>query len=59
MLIEAFKKMAEMPEFQKACADRALIVDMKFGDDYVEMLSSQEKAYFGIWDEIKDQYQKH
>ena len=59
MLIEAFKKMAEMPEFRKACDDRALIVDMKFGDDYQKMLADQEQAYFGIWDEIKDQYQKH
>ena len=59
VLIEAFKKMAEMPEFRKACDDRALIVDMKFGDDYQKMLADQEQAYFGIWDEIKDQYQKH
>jgi len=29
-LVEAFRKMAEMPEFVKACNDRASIIDMKF-----------------------------
>ena len=48
-LIEAFKKMAEMPEFKKACADRASIIDMKYGDDYMAMLKKQEKDFTEIW----------
>lgn len=58
-LIEAFKKMAEMPEFKKACADRASIIDMKYGDDYMAMLKKQEKDFTEIWNEVKDQFQKH
>ncbi len=56
-LIAAFKKMAEMPEFVKACNDRASIIDMKFGDDYAKMLKEQEAAFKIIWDEVKEQYQ--
>lgn len=56
-LIAAFKKMAEMPEFVKACNDRATIIDMKFGDDYAKMLKEQEAAFKIIWDEVKEQYQ--
>ena len=56
-LIAAFKKMAEMPEFVKACNDRASIIDMKFGDDYVKMLQQQEADFKVIWDEVKEQYQ--
>ncbi len=58
-LIEAFEKMAEMPEFKKACADRASIIDMKYGDDYMAMLKKQEKDFTEIWNEVKDQFQKH
>ncbi|MDR3354227.1 MAG: tripartite tricarboxylate transporter substrate binding protein [Synergistaceae bacterium] len=56
-LVEAFKKMAEMPEFKKACEDRASIIDMKFGDDYTKMLTEQEEMFKAIWNEVKDQYQ--
>ena len=56
-LIEAFKKMAEMPEFVKACNDRASIIDMKYGDEYAAMLAEQETAFKAIWDEVKEQYQ--
>lgn len=57
-LIEAFKKMAEMPEFVKACADRATIIDMKYGDEYKAMLKEQETKFRQIWDEVKDDYAK-
>lgn len=57
-LIEAFKKMAEMPEFKKACEDRASIIDMKYGDEYKAMLKGQEADYTQIWDEVKGQFQK-
>jgi tripartite-type tricarboxylate transporter receptor subunit TctC len=56
-LVNAFKKMAEMPEFKKACDDRASIIDMKFGDDYAKMLAEQEEMFKVIWDEVKGQYQ--
>ncbi|MGN0837585.1 MAG: Bug family tripartite tricarboxylate transporter substrate binding protein [Pyramidobacter sp.] len=58
-LIDAFKKMAENPDFIKGCADRASIIDMKYGDDYKAMLKNQEKAFTEIWNEVKDQFQKH
>lgn len=57
-LVEAFRKMAEMPEFVKACNDRASIIDMKFGDEYKAMLEEQETIFKGIWEEVRDQYQK-
>jgi len=56
-LIEAFKKMAEMPEFVKACNDRASLIDMKYGDEYAAMLAEQETAFKAIWNEVKEQYQ--
>jgi tripartite-type tricarboxylate transporter receptor subunit TctC len=58
-LIDAFRKMAELPEFKKACEDRASIVDMKFGDDYTKMLTEQEETFTAIWNEVKDQYQSN
>jgi len=57
-LVEAFRKMAEMPEFVKACNDRASIIDMKYGDEYKAMLEEQETLFKGIWEEVRDQYQK-
>lgn len=57
-LINAFKKMAEMPEFIKACADRDTIIDMKYGDDYKKMLETQETEFKQIWDDVKDDYTK-
>ena len=48
-----------MREFKKACADRASIIDMKYGDDYMAMLKKQEKDFTEIWNEVKDQFQKH
>ena len=55
-LIKAFEEMAKSPEFKKAAADRALPVDIKLGDDYTKYLKSEEKAFRGIWDEVKEQY---
>jgi tripartite-type tricarboxylate transporter receptor subunit TctC len=58
ILINALKTMAEMPEFKKACDDRASIIDMKFGDDYAKMLTEQEEIFTAIWEEVKSQYQQ-
>jgi tripartite-type tricarboxylate transporter receptor subunit TctC len=56
-LVSAFKIMAELPEFKKACDDRASMIDMKLGADYAKMLEEQEKMFKTIWSEVKDQYQ--
>ncbi len=42
-LIDAFKKMAEDPDFIKACESRALAIDMKYGDDYAAFFDEQVK----------------
>ena len=55
-LVEAFKKMAAMPEFQKACADRASPVDMKYGKDYTDFLANEEKLFKNLWEEVKSQH---
>jgi tripartite-type tricarboxylate transporter receptor subunit TctC len=57
-LIEAFKKLASMPEVIQGAEERASILDMKYGDDYKKMLADQEQEFRGIWDEVKDEYQK-
>lgn len=56
-LIAAFKKMNEMPDFVKACEDRASIIDLRLGDDYGKMLREQEELFKTIWSEVKEQYQ--
>ncbi len=56
ILIEAFKKMAADPQFTKACEDRALVIDMRYGQEYMDMLKKDEKYYGELWDEVKDQY---
>ncbi|MCC8191345.1 MAG: tripartite tricarboxylate transporter substrate binding protein [Planctomycetes bacterium] len=58
ILIHAFREMAEDSQFLKACEDRALVVDMKYGQDYMDMLRQQEQYYGELWDEVKDQYSK-
>jgi len=58
VLIEAFKKMAKDPEFIKACTDRALPIDMRYGDDYMKFLADEEKLMTDIWNEVKSEYTK-
>ncbi|MCG8542289.1 MAG: tripartite tricarboxylate transporter substrate binding protein [Clostridia bacterium] len=57
-LINAMKEMADKSEFKKAAADRALNIDMIYGDDYKAFLEKQEKDFTEIWNQVKDQYQK-
>jgi len=57
-LIAALKKMAEDPAFIKACDDRALLIDMRYGDDYMKMLADEEKLMQTIWDGVKGDYTK-
>jgi tripartite-type tricarboxylate transporter receptor subunit TctC len=55
-LCDAFAEMAENPDFIKGCQDRALPIDIKIGDDYVQYLEEQEAKFEEIWNEVKDQY---
>ncbi|MDR0467161.1 MAG: tripartite tricarboxylate transporter substrate binding protein [Deltaproteobacteria bacterium] len=57
-LIDAFKKMAADPEFIKACNDRALVIDMHYGDGYMKFLTDEEKLMQTIWDDVKKDYTK-
>jgi tripartite-type tricarboxylate transporter receptor subunit TctC len=57
-LIKAFEEMAKDPAFQKAAVDRALPVDMKYGDEYAKFLKKEEQTFKAIWNEVKDQYNK-
>lgn len=58
VLIKAFKTMGNDPEFQKTAAERALNLDMMYGDEYVDYLQQQEEMFTGIWNEVKDQLNK-
>jgi tripartite-type tricarboxylate transporter receptor subunit TctC len=57
-LIAAFQKMAQDPAFIKACEDRALLIDMRYGDDCMKMLEDEKKIMQTIWDEVKGEYTK-
>lgn len=57
-LRKAFEALSQMPEFIKACEDRASVIDIKIGDDYRAMLEQQEQQFRAIWDEVKKQYTK-
>jgi hypothetical protein len=48
--------MSKNPEFIKAAEERALTLDIKWGDDYGKDLIEQEEAFTAIWNEVKDQY---
>jgi tripartite-type tricarboxylate transporter receptor subunit TctC len=54
-LIKAFQDMAKDPAFQKVAADRALAVDMMYGEDYGKFLQRQERVFRLIWDEVKSE----
>jgi tripartite-type tricarboxylate transporter receptor subunit TctC len=56
-LIKAFQAMGADPAFPKTAAERALGLDLKYGDDYGAYLKKQESTFRQIWEEVKDQYQ--
>lgn len=58
VLIDAFKKIAEDPEFKKAAEASAYNLDFKFGEEYAEYLETQEEVFKEVWEEVKDQYKK-
>ncbi len=55
-LLKAFRQMGDDPEFAKTAAERALTIDMKYGDDYTAYLQKQEVEFGKIWEEVKGQY---
>jgi tripartite-type tricarboxylate transporter receptor subunit TctC len=51
-LIEAFRKMAQDPDFIKACENRALAIDMKYGDEYAAFFKEQVGIVGGILKDV-------
>lgn len=56
-LIEAMKKMAADPDFQKDAAARALFINFKAGSEYEQFLAEQEKTFSEVWDAVRDDVQ--
>ena len=56
-LIEAMKKMAADPDFQKDAAARALFINFKAGSEYEQFLAEQEKTFGEVWEAVKDDVQ--
>lgn len=57
--LDAMKKVAANPSFQKDAKDRAMVLDVKLGDDYKTYLERQQVQFKEIWDEIKDEVKKN
>lgn len=51
--MDAMKKVAANPDFQRDAAARAMVLDVKLGDDYKAYLENQQVQFKAIWDEIK------
>ncbi|MCL1484812.1 tripartite tricarboxylate transporter substrate binding protein [Marinobacter sp. M3C] len=52
-LIAAFESLKENEEFKAIAKERALVLDIVTGDDYLQMMKSMETDYKKIWKEIK------
>jgi len=57
-LVAAFEALKDNEEFKKTAKDRALVLDIVTGDDYLQMMKSMETDYKRIWNEIKDEVSK-
>lgn len=57
-MINGFKKISEDTEFQKTAVMSGYNLNFKFGDEYAQYLSTQEKILKKIWEEVQDQYKK-
>lgn len=55
-IIEALKKMAADPAFIKACNDRATVIEMRYGNDYLDMLRKDVELSRKLWDQVKSEY---
>lgn len=56
--IAAMDRVIANPEFKRAAAERAMVIDYKAGDAYASFLKNQETVFKGIWEEIKDDVKK-
>ena len=52
--IAAMERVMQDPDFKRAAAERAMVIDFKGGDAYTTFLKNQEVAFNQIWAEIKD-----
>lgn len=52
--LAAMKKVAANPDFQRDAKARAMVLDVKLGDDYKAYLEKQQVQFKAIWEEIKD-----
>lgn len=57
-LIAAFEALKDNEEFKATAKERALVLDIVTGDDYLQMMKSMETDYKKIWSEIKDDVSK-
>ena len=57
-LIAAFESLKENEEFKTIAKERALVLDIVTGDDYLQMMKSMETDYKKIWKEIKSDVAK-
>lgn len=56
--ITAMERVMQNPDFKRAAAERAMVIDFKGGDDYMRFLKDQEVAFKKIWEDIKDDVKK-
>jgi tripartite-type tricarboxylate transporter receptor subunit TctC len=57
-LIAAFESLKTNEEFKAIAKQRALVLDIITGDDYLQMMRSMETDYKKIWSEIKSEVSK-
>lgn len=55
ILIDAFRQMAENEDFLQGAAERALEVNMLYGDEYRALLEQDEQNMRDIWDAIDEE----
>ncbi|MFI0471633.1 tripartite tricarboxylate transporter substrate binding protein [Halomonas sp. HMF6819] len=53
-LIAAFEALKENQEFQETARERAMVLDIRTGDDYGQMVQEMEGQFEEIWAEVKD-----
>jgi putative tricarboxylic transport membrane protein len=57
-LIAAFESLKANEEFKAIAKERALVLDIITGDNYLQMMRSMETDYKKIWSEIKSEVSK-
>ncbi len=56
--IAAMDRVMQNPDFKRDAAERAMVIDYKAGDAYMNYLKKQEVEFNQIWAEIKDSIKK-